>query len=700
MTNQKKQKSHLPLRLNILFFIIFILFSLLILQLGVVQILNGEEAQQEVNRTDKVVSETPVPRGKIFDRNGEIVVDNEQKYAITYTPRRNVQPEDNLRIAEQLSQYMDMETGEVTERDQKDYWLLKNWDKGFAKLDEEEKQLSDSDQYQLVLERITEDELSTLTEDDMKVAAIKRELDRATQLTPHVIKSEGITKEEYAVIAENSHEMPGINVSTDWDRMVPYQEFTSLIGTVRNRNRGLPRDKVNFYQNLNYKLNDRVGDRGIEEEYELYLQGNKEIREHITDKSGNVIKSEVIRQGERGKDIVLSIDMEMQQALDEIVQEEMLKVINENPNKNEHFDKTLAVMMDPNTGEVLAMSGQKYYEGDEDTEPYFNNEAYRVLMDTHLPGSTVKGATVIAGLDSGVIEPGETFRDQPLRFRGSQDKVSWTPGIGVVDDIDAIKRSSNIYMYRTAMRLGGHWDYTPNESLRYNGEGFDLLSSYYRQFGLGSYTGVDYPREENGFLGSDVKANDVLEMAIGQHENYTAMQLVQYVSTIANGGYRMEPHIVKQINNPTNDGSNSVYEANEPNVLNKVNVPDEYIERVQEGFRQVFQEPGGTASYRFSDAEYSPAGKTGTAESAIYPGDNIRIDTLNLLLVGYAPHDDPEVAFAIVAPHLDESDSHINNEIGRRMLDKYFEIKEERQSSEESSTEDEENEESEEESGE
>ncbi|GEL77326.1 peptidoglycan D,D-transpeptidase FtsI family protein [Tenuibacillus multivorans] len=683
---KKKQKSHLPLRLNVLFFVIFLLFSILILQLGVVQILYGEDAQAEIDRTENVTSEIPTPRGKIYDRNGNVVVDNSLKYAITYTPQKNVQPEDNLKVAEQLSQYMKMEPDSVTERNMKDYWILKNRDEAYSRLTAEEKTLGDLEQYYAMLEDIDESDLSSISEAEMEVIAIKRELDQAIQLTPHVIKSgEDVTKEEYAVIAEHAYELPGISVSTDWSRENLFAPtLSSFIGGISDRNSGLPKDKLNYYLARNYKLNDRVGESGIEEEYELYLQGKKEIRQHVTNSDGEVIKSELIREGERGKDLMLSIDMEMQQALDQIIREEMEKVISEKPQVNRHFDKVMAVMMDPNTGEIIAVSGHRYIRGDEENAPRFRNEAYRALYDAHLPGSTVKGATILSGLDSGVIEPGTQFNDHPLQFAGSPDKSSWTSTIGVVDDIAALKESSNVYMFRTAMRLGGHWDYVHNNRLRYNGEGYSILSNYFRQFGLGVHTGVDYPFEENGFLGDDdTKGYEVLDMAIGQFENYTTLQLAQYVSTIANGGYRLEPHLVKQIHNPSDTESlGPIYKANEPTVLNKIDMDQDYLERVQEGFRQAFQEPRGTAYYKFADAPYNPAGKTGTAESAIYPGDGTKIDTINLSLVGYAPYDNPEIAFAIVAPHLGESDSHINNEIGRRLLDTYFELKEKRQQGE------------------
>lgn len=209
MGKNKKQKSHLPLRLNILFFIIFLLFSGLILQLGVVQILFGMDAQEELDRTERVTSATPVPRGKMYDRNGELVVDNKAEFAITYTPKKHVQPEDNVEIAEKLTEYIQMDTDSVTKRNKQDYWIIKNKQEAYERLTDEEKELSDQDQYYVMLENITDDELESFTEKELEVMAIKRELDKAYELTPHIIQYDDITVEEYMVIGENLHNLPG-----------------------------------------------------------------------------------------------------------------------------------------------------------------------------------------------------------------------------------------------------------------------------------------------------------------------------------------------------------------------------------------------------------------------------------------------------------------------------------------------------------
>ncbi|WP_337445668.1 hypothetical protein [Ornithinibacillus scapharcae] len=129
MKKNKKKRAQLPFRLNILFFVVFLLFAVLILQLGVVQILNGEDFQEEIERTTQDTTKLPVPRGEIYDRNHQVIAKNKPMYAITYTPPKGVQPKDRLEVAQLLSEYIDMfdpdseqrekQKKSITERDKK-----------------------------------------------------------------------------------------------------------------------------------------------------------------------------------------------------------------------------------------------------------------------------------------------------------------------------------------------------------------------------------------------------------------------------------------------------------------------------------------------------------------------------------------------------------------------------------------------------
>src|SRR5690625_5434557 len=134
-------------------------------------------------------------RKKIFERNGNIIIDNNPLYAITYTTPKRIQAENKIDLAEDLVSFISMDKeliDKITERNKKEYWYLKNIDEATERLSEEEEEdLDDTEQYNLIIkERITDEDIKEITEDEMKVIAIKRELDKAYALTPEVIRSE------------------------------------------------------------------------------------------------------------------------------------------------------------------------------------------------------------------------------------------------------------------------------------------------------------------------------------------------------------------------------------------------------------------------------------------------------------------------------------------------------------------------------
>ncbi|WP_174613821.1 peptidoglycan D,D-transpeptidase FtsI family protein [Virgibacillus ihumii] len=681
----KKKKTQLPFRLNILFFIVFLLFSVLVLQLGVVQILNGEEFQEEIDKTVKENTEIPVPRGRMFDRNHNLIVGNKPLYSITYTPAKGVTAEDRLEVAEKLSRFISMpkENGEydVTERNKKEYWYLKHTEEATSRLsDKELEKMDTSEEYNTILERIKKDEIDDFTEKQLEVMAIKKEMDQAMTLTPHVIKNENVTPEEFAKVSEHLDMLDGINATTDWDRFKPYgKTFSNFIGSITSQSQGILAEKEEYYLSRGYKRNDRVGQSGLEQQYESLLRGRKEKIQYTTNKDGKVIDSEVVVEGQRGKDLVLTINMKLQKKVNKILREELKAAIQKHPYKNRFMNDALAVVMNPQTGELLAVAGQHYNR--EKNE--FENAGLKALYAAHEPGSAIKGATVLSGYESGVIDIGTTFYDAPIKIAGTPEKSSYR-NLGLINDVNALKRSSNVYMFYIAMRMGGDFNYERNESLSFDPAAFQEIRNYFSQFGLGVSTGVDFPYESIGYEGPNPKAGNLLDFAIGQYDTYTTLQLAQYVSTIANDGYRVRPHFLKSVRTPIphEEDLGPVYKSVNTQVLNKITMDDRYLERVQEGFRRVYQEVGGTAYSHFAGKSYNPAGKTGTAESDVYKDGEKVMDAENHTLVGYAPFNKPEVAFAVVVPQagvvLNQHPTSKN--IGERILDSYFELKEKNQS--------------------
>ena len=682
---KKKKKTHVPFRLNMLFFVIFLLFSVLILRLGIVQIVYGDNYSRELERTEDVTVNNPVPRGKILDRTLKTVVDNNPVDAITYTRYQGTTTEEMLETAEKLATFIEKKTNKITERDKKDFWILKNPDKAEALITDEDREkvkneeLEESDLYKLQLERITDKQLESFSEEELQVLAIYRELASAKSLTPYIIKNEDVTPEEVAIVSENLESLPGVDVTTDWNRKYLYDKtLQSVIGKVSSSNEGLPLERLDYYLSRDYNRDDRVGKSYFEYQYEDLLQGQKAKVKNVTDKSGKVIEAIQITEGKRGNDLVLTIDMELQLAVEAIIEEELKA--KKASGSTSLLDRAFVVLMDPNTGEILTMAG-KQYDRDENGQVVFNDFALGNFTTSYNMGSAVKGATVLAGLQSGAITPNTGFMDTKMYIKGTPAKGSYK-NLGYMNIENALKRSSNVFMFRTAIEMGGGV-YRPNESLSINPAAYDTMRYYFSQMGLGVRTGIDLPNEMVGFKGTEQNPGKLMDLSIGQYDTYTPLQLAQYVSTIANGGKRLQPHLLKEVREPSDDPEEIggiVHEVS-PVVLNTLDMEKSWIKLVQSGFRKVMQEQGGTAYSKFAGASYKPAGKTGTAQ-AFYDGpqkDKFSkvMETWNITLAAYAPSDNPEVAMSVVVPWAYQSNSghSMNLDIGRKVLDKYFELK-------------------------
>ncbi|MGE7870938.1 peptidoglycan D,D-transpeptidase FtsI family protein [Bacillus cereus group sp. BfR-BA-01310] len=692
---KKKQKSGrvLPIRLNILFFCVFLLFSAIIIQLGKVQIFEGETYKNEVQKRENATVSLTVPRGKIYDREGKPVVDNRSLRTITYTKLKGVKSEDMLKTARQLAEIIEMpqeDIDKLTETDKKDFWMQlnpklaenlvskKEIDK-FRKKDSTGKEL-DKKIEELKRNRVTDKNLQELTAKDLEVLAIKSKMTSGFQMAPQIIKKD-VSEKEYTVISENLANLPGVDASVDWERFyVNDGLFRSVLGNVSNADEGLPRERLDYYLVRDYSRNDRVGKSYIEQQYEDVLHGTKTEVRSIADKQGNTIRTETVSEGKSGKNLTLTIDMELQKKVEESIE----KILKAYKGSESMLDRAFVVMMNPKNGQVLSMAGKKLVEKDGKIE--VEDYALGTMTSSYELGSTVKGATILTGFETKAITPGTYFYDAPMKFKGTKEKKSWKD-FGNIDDLRALQVSSNVYMFNTALKIAGV-DYVRNSSLDIKQESFDKMRYYFRQFGLGVPTGIDLPNETAGQIGrKDNQPGFLLDFSIGQYDTYTPLQLAQYISTIANGGYRMKPQIVQEIREQTvqKDEIGKVVHSQEPIVLNKVDMKEEYINQVKEGFRRVFQEGDGTGVSKFQKAPYKPAGKTGTAQT-VYGGDSDigrndkgeRIKCYNLTLAGYAPYDNPEVAFSVVVPWIIDDKSGINSAIGKDILDAYFDLKNQR----------------------
>ncbi|QQK75873.1 penicillin-binding protein 2 [Salicibibacter cibarius] len=646
---REKRKNHIPLRLNILFFAVFILFSILILRLGYIQIVQGEEYEAMVNSEGEQTANVDAPRGLMMDRNGHTVVDNELQLTLTYTNRPGNE-EEMLEIADRLTEFLDIDEDDIddiNEREWQDYWLQSREEEADQLVSEEEEaDLEDDEVYQLQLDRLpAEEAMEAIGVDEHETVAIWAEMMGGYNYSPHRI-ARGIDQDAAHALSELMHELPGIDIMRDSVRMYPYGDsFPTFLGGTGQ----IHEDELDQYLGEGYERTDIVGTSRLEAEYESVLRGEK--AEITTDADGN----ESTDPGARGNDLVLTIDMALQQEVEDIIDDTIGDASGSNFLEE---PEAHVVMMEPDTGEILSMASY--------------DEDFGLVENAYAIGSTIKMATVLAGFESGVIDHGTVYEDTPINLPASPSISSWQ-NMGAVNDIDAIRRSSNIYMARIAMEMADYQLGSSGTDWSGADQAFDILRNHYAQFGLGVETGIDLPNEVTGMDGG-YSSENLLYMSFGQFDTYTPMQMAQYVATIANDGERMQPTLVKEILDPE---SESVVRQHSPEVLNTVDNSSGDFDRMQEGMQQVMQQSGsngGTASDDFSGADYNPAGKTGTAQAFDENGN----EGYNQAMVAYAPYDDPEVAVAVLVPitSTSDEDSGLANSITRDVLDAYFDMEE------------------------
>ncbi len=674
----RKFKKTRLIRINVFFFFVFLLFVALIIRLGVVQIVQGEEFSKEVSRTESNYASFPAPRGKMYDRNGNVLVENKGVDAITYTVEKTTNATDKIEVAKKLAALIEVPTDFLKERDLKDYWVAANPEEAAELLKPKEKEKDGSETYKLQIDRVPEEELNRLEKDqaELEIVALYTRFSAGYAYEPQIVKATELTedeilsKEELSLVAENLEMLPGVDVITDWDRVYPNGDLlTGIFGGLTSPKQGILKERESFYKARGYARNERVGRSNLEYQYEDYLNPRKAKVQYVTDSSGNVISEEVVDEGRRGYDLKLSFDLELQKQVDAIVEEE-LKAARAKLG-NHLVDRAFVVMMDPHSGDVLAMSGKKYsFE-----ENKINDFTIGNFTTQYEIGSTIKGATVLAGYQYG-IPRGTVYNDTPLLLKDTKPKKS-VRNMGPVNDVTALKRSSNVYMFRVAMEIAGE-KYVPNGPFDASSKDFQLLRNYYSQFGLGVPTGIDLPNESTGQQSTPDNPGIMLNMAIGQFDTYTPLQMAQYVSVIANGGYRVEPRIVTSIHNPVeNEELGPIVTEHEGRILNRVSNSAEDIRQVQRGFEAVTKS-GGTAAGTFG--RYDVAGKTGTSQTLYYGEKSKRAywgqETNNLAFVGYYPASKPEVAISVIVPYTGKNAAHpANKNIAKRAIEAYANLK-------------------------
>ena len=677
----KKHKcndKHLDEIMNRRFGLIIVLLISIYLVIGCrlfnLQILKNSEYNDKLAMaTEKTIESTSAPRGRIYDRNHKLLVDNEGIKTIYYKKQNGITTKEEIELAYEVSNNIDIDYSKIDDNKLKDFYYKSHYKECRKKITDEEwdlynkRKLNDKDIDKLIYERL-DDEISEYTDSDKKAAYIYYLMNKGYSYAEKVIKNSDVTDAEYAYISENIDNLKGFNTKLDWERVYLYGDtFKSILGNVSSNTQGIPSELSKEYLKRGYTLDDRVGISYLEYQYEDYLRGTKAKYRLLSDNS-----YELVSEGKRGNDIVLTIDIELQKYLEEVLSNEVLNAKGE-PG-TQYYNRSFAIVSDPNTGEILAMAGKQAVLKD----GYYQIVDYTpgIVTLPVTPGSVVKGASMMVGYKYGAIDIGTVLNDECIKIKDTPLKCSWQT-MGPIDDVYALQNSSNVYQYKIAIKVGnGSYEY--NQGLALDESAFDKYREMYAEFGLGEKTGIDLPVESLGVMGKSRLPGHLLDFSIGQYDTYTPIQLSQYINTIANDGVRLKPYLLKEVYKPSDSGDtfgSLIYKANVTE-LGKLSVEKKYIDRVREGFSAVVTRGLG---YGYMGNYTNSAGKTGTSQSFIDTDGDGKVDTETITssFVGYSPSDNPKMSIVVVSPDISVPDSTtygVTRNISAQVVNKYFEL--------------------------
>ena len=608
------------------YFIISILIIItLIRYIDLYYLKHDKYLNEYLNLTNKIVYGPSAPRGRIYDRNGILLVDNKGTNTITY---RKIKNNNDLNIAKELVDIIEIEEASI--EDQKKYYLNTNNTDYLLTTEElkliEYRKLSQRDIEKIKLSRIDK-EINKYSTIDKKIINIYTLMNKGYSYSNKIIKEEA-TKEECANI--NSLNIPGLTCEYHTIRKYLNESIKPIIGTIGK----ITSETKEEYLDKGYSLNDIVGTSYIEKQYEEYLRGEKAVYKVNKDNSLTLIKEE-----KRGNDLYLSIDIKLQQEIDNIIKKYLDK--KDNYKKTEYYNTSYVIVSNPNTGEIIASTGINKINNE------YHNVTTNILTSSFTVGSVIKGASHTVGYQNNLIEEGKKINDSCVKLYQVPQKCSYKK-LGYIDDITALKTSSNYYQFMTAIKLTGN-KYKNNMKLNAKKEHFDTYRNTFKEFGLGTTTGIDLENESIGIKGNIISDDLLLNLSIGQYDTYTPLQLTNYINTIATSGNRYSLHYISKIK----DTNNLIYEYN-PKKLNTIKDTG-YFSRIKEGFKEVLYTGTGRG---YTDLLYKPAGKTGTSE-VVYNKDTI---TINQTYAMFAPYDNPEYSIVVISPNISyntENDTYI-----------------------------------------
>ena len=399
------------------------------------------------------------------------------------------------------------------------------------------------------------------------------------------------------------------------------------------------------YKDRGYSFNDKVGKSGIEHYAEEYLRGVDGEITYYLDSDGSIIEKEVTKEPISGKTIMLTLDRSIQRTAQNALESTILDL----RSRGGTAVAGSAVMIDIDTGGIISAAnyptydsatlGEKFNELVSDPRKPLTNRAFQGVYPI---GSTIKPIVATAAIEKGLYHQGETIRCVQVYDYFDDYKPKCLHYHGSINLTTALSKSCNYFFFDLGRRIGG-----------------TTLTDYYKQFGLGTYTGVEVD-DSKGILvepASDTLGGDTLQISIGQLNAFTPLQLANYAATFANGGTHYKATLLDKV---VSYDLSKTYKNYKPEIVNKVSIKDSTLDAVKQGMLSVTVD--GTGSTVFADYSIKIGGKTGTSQT------NKGADHSTYIV--FAPYDNPQVAISVILEHGDSGYS--AGSIVKSLLDAYF----------------------------
>ncbi|WP_027085587.1 peptidoglycan D,D-transpeptidase FtsI family protein [Cohnella panacarvi] len=620
-----RNRRHFSFRLNVFFFFTFFVFSMLIVRLAYLQFVEGPTLKEKEHALGNRAVPVPPIRGNIYDSEGVPIAYSTSTQSLYYTFDTKTGEEEGralaIRIVDVFNKY-----GDKTKKP-------------------------------LTVDEVFEDM-------DLKGKVYYSYM-------PRRLKS-GLTKEEIAYFAEHKDEFKGIDVVEESIRQYnPDKIAVQLVGYMKKLSGATVLDKykdikeVNPDPKLRYLDSEEVGFDGLELMYQDELRGYNGVKEYPVNKDSEIIGPMKLTKPIKGENLFLTINRDIQLETQRAITEHIERIRMSTDKweaKGKNATTGYAVAMEVDTGKVVAMASMPDYDPsvwqggisqkDLDAIKLFQyngtirtspaaiaDDKERANHPSSIVylGSTQKPLSILIGLNEKLFTPTERYNDigyYEFGSKGHEVKIwnSQNKANGPINASQAIEKSSNAFM--SAM-VGSRL------LSKYGKESVDVWDDYMKQFGLGVTTGSDLPNESAGVIDYFHEAKEasnqsaMVRSSWGQQGRYTALQLAQYAAMLANHGKRMKPQFVNEIK----DVDGNVTQPFQPDVLNTVDLPEEFWETIEKGMSKVDVKGFEGVPYTFNR-------KTGTSQQDV--GKNLKLE--NAVFIGYAPADKPKLAVAVIVP--------------------------------------------------